>query len=104
MSAMSNLFLNQSSGRLPNGRLRGVRRDLGTVYFALKPEPDVIGQVVSAGNHFCARHELAGSVRPSVAASSASSSRNSAPDAYKQTLSVDCRMLRVSAARRRLLC
>jgi 2'-5' RNA ligase len=63
---MSNLFFNQWDGCPPNGPLRGARRDPGPVYFALKPEPDVIGPVVSVGNHLCARHELAGSVRPSV--------------------------------------
>jgi len=66
MSAMSDLFLNQSGGGMPNGLLRGARRDPGTVYFAFKPEPDAIGQVVSVGNHLCVKHELAGSVRPSV--------------------------------------
>jgi RNA 2',3'-cyclic 3'-phosphodiesterase len=66
MGAMGNLFLNQSGGGLPNGPLRGVRRDPGTVYFAFKPGPDVIGQVELVGNHLCARHELAGSVRPLV--------------------------------------
>jgi hypothetical protein len=59
MSATSNINLNQSGGRPPNGPLHGVQRDPGTVYFALKPEPDVIGQVVRVGNHLCARHELA---------------------------------------------
>jgi 2'-5' RNA ligase len=63
---MSDLFLNRWDDRPPNGPLRGARRKPGTVYFAFKPEPDVIGQTVSVGNHLCARHELAGSVRPSV--------------------------------------
>jgi hypothetical protein len=42
---MSNLFFNQWGGCPPNGPLRGARRDPGTVYFAFKPEPDVIGLV-----------------------------------------------------------
>src|SRR5579859_3049467 len=66
MGTMSNLFLNRSGGRLPNGPLHDVWRDPGTVYFAFKPEPDVISQVVSVGNHLCAKHALMGSVRPSV--------------------------------------
>jgi 2'-5' RNA ligase len=66
MSAMSNLFVNQWGGRPPNGPLRDARRDPGTVYFAFKPEPDVISQTVSVGNHLCAEHELTGRVRPSV--------------------------------------
>lgn len=63
---MSDLFLNQWDDRSPNGPLRGARRKPGTVYFAFKPEPEVIGQTVSVGNHLSVRHELAGSVRPSV--------------------------------------
>jgi 2'-5' RNA ligase len=66
MSATSDLFFNQQGGRPPNGPLHGARRGPGTVYFAFKPEPEVIGQVVSVGNHLCARHGLTGSVRPSV--------------------------------------
>jgi RNA 2',3'-cyclic 3'-phosphodiesterase len=66
MSTMSNLFYNQWGGRPPNGPLLGAPRHPGTVYFAHKPEPEVIDQAVSVGNHFCAKHGLAGSVKPSV--------------------------------------
>jgi 2'-5' RNA ligase len=66
MSGMSDLFFNQWGGHPPNGRPRGARRDLGTVYFAFKPEPDVIDQVVPVGNHVRAKHGLTGIVSPSV--------------------------------------
>jgi 2'-5' RNA ligase len=66
MSAMGDLFLNQWGGRSPHGPLGGARRELGTVYFAFKPEPDVIAHLVSLQNNLGAKHGLRGIRSPSV--------------------------------------
>jgi len=62
MHAMSDLFSNGGAAVPPTSPLA----PLGTVYFAFKPEPDFIDQVVSLGDRLRARYGLMGKVSPSV--------------------------------------
>jgi 2'-5' RNA ligase len=66
IGAMSDLFLNSGGSRLPHGALLGERWLPGTVYFAVKPEPDTVDPLVSVGNRAGVRHGLLGSVSPAV--------------------------------------
>jgi hypothetical protein len=59
---MSDLLLNQWAGRPSAGPVCGASRALGRVYFAFKPECDVISQTESVQNHLCARHRVEGVV------------------------------------------
>ncbi len=63
---MSDLFSNQGGCCAQNGLPRGARGHCGTVFFAHKPEPDVIDHVVSVGNRLRAKHRLMGTVSPAV--------------------------------------
>jgi 2'-5' RNA ligase len=66
MSMVTDLFFDGGDDRPANGPPRGGRERLGTVYFALKPQPDVASSVAPVGNRLGDKHGLVGHVSPTV--------------------------------------